>query len=224
MGHSQDLSQSGRGDTLVELTCTIGYTIDSIISWLRNGRNVTAVSGYDQRTAVDDRFTYTFSYHLRVSDVAGYMGNITYVCMAENRYGTSSRNINFNNTGITSPYYGTLVLLFCCAVSRVEALAKPFYGNEWVLRCIAKLPPQGYMVDMELDWYGPEGETLTDNSTEFTIDVAHVENGYIQREIVFPCLTPRNDGVYTCNLQAYFEESNETLTETNGYTLHVLSE
>ena len=69
------------------------------------------MSGYDQRTAVDDRFTYKFSYHLRVSDVAGYMGNITYVCMAENRYGTSSRSINFNNTGITSPYYGTLVLL-----------------------------------------------------------------------------------------------------------------
>ena len=77
---------------------------------------------------------------------------------------------------------------------------------------------------MELDWYGPEGEKLTDNSTEFTIDVAHVENGHIQRDLVFPCLTPRNDGLYTCNLQAYFEESNETLTETNGYTLRVLSE
>ena len=110
------------------------------------------------------------------------------------------------------------------AVSKIEPLSEPLYGNEWVLSCIANMPPPGHMADMQLDWYGPGGSAITENSTEFIIRGAHIVNGHLQRDLVFPCLTPSLNGVYTCTMQAFFEDANETLSETNTYSLHVLSE
>ena len=50
--------------------------------------------------AVRNRLTYQFASSLIVTEVAGIMGNITYTCIIQNRFGQVSQNITFDNTGI----------------------------------------------------------------------------------------------------------------------------
>ena len=87
------------GDSLVEIVCSVRYNTDTSVTWLRNGYNVTSTRGYGQRTAVENRLSFRFSYYLIVSDVVGYMGLVNYTCIAQNQFGSSSRTITFNNSG-----------------------------------------------------------------------------------------------------------------------------
>ena len=50
--------------------------------------------------AVRNRRTYQFANSLTVTEVAGIMGNITYTCIVQNRFGRDSQNISFDNAGI----------------------------------------------------------------------------------------------------------------------------
>ena len=90
-----------------------------------------------------------------------------------------------------------------------------------MLKCKARLPPSGHRVDIQLQWFGPNGPLQTDNMIEIGDPI--VVGDFIEHDAVFPCPTPSLNGVYTCQLKAYFEESNETLIETNAYYLKVLS-
>ena len=62
-------------------------------------KQLNGVSGYDMNVAVLNRRTYQFANSLRVSEVAGIMGNLTYTCIIQNRFGQDSQNISFDNTG-----------------------------------------------------------------------------------------------------------------------------
>ena len=105
----------------------------------------------------------------------------------------------------------------------IESQAEPFYGNELVVVCRARLPPRGYEADMQLDWFGPNGYlSAGNNNSDIIIRDANVLHGHIQREAVFIYPTPQLNGLYTCQLTVRFT-TNETLVEINRYELQVLS-
>ena len=91
-----------------------------------------------------------------------------------------------------------------------------------MLKCRARHPPSGYTVDMRLEWFGPNGPIDVEKD-DVVIGEQYSAIHYIQREVVFSYLTPNQNGLYTCQLSAYFEASNETLVEQNQYLLEVLS-
>ena len=66
-------------------------------------------------------------------------------------------------------------------VSKIESV-RPFYGNEWVLSCTARLPPRGHQADMQLEWFGPDGVKFTDNSSDIMIGGAHIVEGHMRRD------------------------------------------
>lgn len=89
------------------------------------------------------------------------------------------------------------------------------------MKCRARLPPSDHTVEMQLEWYGPNGANITSDSV--TVGETYIVDNFIERDVLFACLTSSHNGVYTCQLTAYFESSNETLVETSDYLLKVLS-
>lgn len=85
---------------MVEFICISDNSPPTNVTWLRNGKKVDSLRGYDMNVAVRNRRTYQFANSLTVTEVAGIMGNITYTCIVQNRFGCDSQNISFDNTGI----------------------------------------------------------------------------------------------------------------------------
>ena len=116
-----------------------------------------------------------------------------------------------------------MVIMFyiLTTVSSIVVPTKPFYGNEFTLKCRARLPPSDYEVDMQLEWFEPNGPITADSANVVTGQSYRVD-GYIQRDATFSYPTPTQNGQYTCQLTAYFQ-NNETLVEITEYHLEVLS-
>lgn len=74
---------------------------------------------------------------------------------------------------------------------------------------------------MQLEWYGPNG--VIRSSDMVAAGEPYMVDGYIERDVLFACPTPDLNGLYECQLTAYFESTNETLVERNEYFLKVLS-
>ena len=119
----------------------------------------------------------------------------------------------FNN-GVKYAYFHT--------VSRVSVSSQPLYGDDIVLLCEARLPPNGYQVNMRLEWFGPDRSDSENDGTMFGIE--YVDGDTFNRNITFRYLVPNQNGNYTCRLTAYFENSNSALIEINEYLLEVMSE
>lgn len=105
-------------------------------------------------------------------------------------------------------------------VSKIIVDSVPFYGDNFMLKCIARHPPEGYGIYMQLEWFGPNGSIA---EADIAIGEQYVVNNTFQRDLVFSYLVANLNGEYMCRLTVYFNSSRETLIEENKYHLKVMS-
>ena len=84
----------------MEFTCSFMYTTAYNVTWLRNGQSVSGKRGYVESVQVQNRLDNTYTRTLRVSDLAGFMGNNTFTCMIQNNFGQDQEHITFDNRGM----------------------------------------------------------------------------------------------------------------------------
>lgn len=105
-------------------------------------------------------------------------------------------------------------------VSTIIEDSIPFYGENFILKCIARHSPEGYGVHMQLEWFGPNGPIA---EADIAIGEQYVVNNTFQRDLMFSYPVPNLNGEYMCRLTVHFSSSMETLVEENKYHLKVMS-
>lgn len=119
--------------------------------------------------------------------------------------------------------YGKLAIVnvfHLSVVSRILFSSKPFYGDAYKLKCIARRPPSGYGVHMHLEWFGPNEHIV---EADVTIGEKYVVDDTFQRDLVFHYPTPSLNGEYRCRLTVTYDSFRETLVEESNYVLKVIS-
>ena len=105
-------------------------------------------------------------------------------------------------------------------------MKEPIYTHQqFTLTCRATLNPKiasqliQYMI---LEWIGPNGETLTNDSN---ITVGHQKTFYNEsvQILTFESLRMTHGGLYTCRAKIVFPDSGILLNSSSEYHLSVLS-